>query len=61
MDSLGQLVIQGGILHVDFGTPQFINPPVGNLVTRNVAVTDELFRVGVNYRILGGGSVTSRY
>jgi outer membrane immunogenic protein len=48
-------------LHVDFGTPQFINPPVGNLVTRNVAVTDELFRVGVNYHILGGGSVTSRY
>jgi outer membrane immunogenic protein len=53
-------------LHVDFGAPQFINPPVvvpgiANIVTRHDAVTDELFRVGVNYRILGGASVASRY
>lgn len=48
-------------LHVDFGTPQFINPPVGNTVTRNVPVIDELFRLGLNYRIFGGGSVISKY
>jgi outer membrane immunogenic protein len=35
-------------LHVDFGTTQFINPPVvaptgGTVVTRNVPVTDDFF------------------
>jgi opacity protein-like surface antigen len=50
-------------LHVDFGTTQFINPPVvaptgGTVVTRNVPVTDELFRVGLNYRFLWGGPVS---
>ena len=52
-------------LHVDFGTHEFINPPVvhpfGTTLSRNVPVTDELFRVGLNYRFFGGGSVMSRY
>jgi opacity protein-like surface antigen len=42
-------------LHVDFGTTEFINPPVvgllgGTFVTREVPVTD-LFRVRLDYRL----------
>ena len=53
-------------LHADFGTIKFINPsvvsPAGNtIVTRNVPVTDDLFRVGLNYRLGWGGPVVARY
>jgi outer membrane immunogenic protein len=53
-------------LHADFGTTTFINPPVvipgtGTFNTRDVPVTDEIFRVGLNYRPGWGGSVMSKY
>jgi outer membrane immunogenic protein len=41
-------------LYADFGSPQFINPPVqlgmGTVVTRNARLDDNVVRVGLNYR-----------
>jgi outer membrane immunogenic protein len=41
-------------LYADFGSPQFINPPVsvgaGTIVTRNVRLDDNIVRAGLNYR-----------
>jgi len=41
-------------LYADFGSPQFINPPIpvgpGTIVTRNVRLDDNVVRAGLNYR-----------
>ena len=42
-------------LHADFGTARYINPPVqgpagGTIVTRDVSLTDDIVRGGVNWR-----------
>lgn len=42
-------------LHADFGTAQYISPPVkvpqgGTFVTRAVPLTDDLVRIGLNYK-----------
>jgi outer membrane immunogenic protein len=48
-------------LHVDFGTTTFLSPAPAGFVSRNVPVTDDLFRVGLNYRFGWGGPVVARY
>jgi outer membrane immunogenic protein len=52
-------------LHVDFGTTSFLSPPViigtQTFQSRNVPVTDDLFRVGLNYRLGWMGAVMSKY
>ena len=49
-------------LHVDFGTTTFMSPPVvigtQTFQSRNVTTTDDIVRVGVNYRL--GGLFMSR-
>jgi outer membrane immunogenic protein len=41
-------------LYADFGSPQFINPPIqlgaGTVVTRDVRLDENIVRVGLNYR-----------
>ena len=42
-------------LHADFGTARYFSTltplgPVGHVATRDVALTDELFRAGLNWR-----------
>jgi len=41
-------------LYADFGSPQFINPPIpvgaATIVTRNVRLDDNVVRAGLNYR-----------
>jgi outer membrane immunogenic protein len=51
----GALTLKVEYLHVDLGTGRFINPPVvfpggGTIVTRDVKLTDEIFRAGVNWK-----------
>jgi outer membrane immunogenic protein len=48
-------------LHVDFGTTTFLSPAPTGFISRNVPVTDDLFRVGLNYRFGFGGPVVARY
>ena len=52
-------------LHADFGTRQYVNPPVinagGTVVTRDVKLTDDMFRAGMNVKFNWGGPVVARY
>jgi outer membrane immunogenic protein len=52
-------------LHADFGTKNYINPPVvaggGTFNTRGVSLTDDVVRIGVNYRFNWGSPVVARY
>jgi outer membrane immunogenic protein len=51
-------------LHVDFGSKNYIDPPVfngiGTVVTRSVRLTDDMVRVGLNWRF-GNGAVVAKY
>jgi outer membrane immunogenic protein len=51
-------------LHADFGTTGFgrtFPPGGGFFAARNVTLTDDMVRVGVNYRFNWGGPVVARY
>jgi len=53
-------------LHADFGTKNYINPPVfiagtGAFNTRSISLTDDVVRVGLNYRFGWGGPVVAKY
>jgi outer membrane immunogenic protein len=52
-------------LHADFGHKNYIDPPVtiggGTFRTRSVGLTDDLVRVGVNYRFGWGSPVVAKY
>jgi outer membrane immunogenic protein len=52
-------------LHVDFGSAEYINPPVrignSNFITRDVRLTDDIVRAGLNWRFNWGGPVVARY
>jgi outer membrane immunogenic protein len=54
----GTLTFKVEYLHVDLGTGRFIDPVValpggGNVVTRDVRLTDEIFRGGINWKFNG--------
>jgi outer membrane immunogenic protein len=54
----GTLTLKLEYLHVDLGSGRFINSPVptpagGTIVTRDVRVTDEIVRGGVNWKFNG--------
>ena len=51
----GTLSLKVEYLHVDLGTGRFINPSVtfpggGTIVTRDVRLTDDIFRGGINWK-----------
>jgi outer membrane immunogenic protein len=52
-------------LYADFGSPQFFNPPIrlgaGTVVTRDVRLTDNIVRAGVNYRFNWFNPVGAQY
>jgi outer membrane immunogenic protein len=51
-------------LHTDFGSKQFINPPVTGpgftVLSRDVKLTDDILSAGVNVRFNWGGTVISK-
>jgi outer membrane immunogenic protein len=52
---VGTLTFKVEYLHADLGTGRFVNPPFvfptgGTVVTRDVKLTDEIFRGGVNWK-----------
>jgi outer membrane immunogenic protein len=54
----GSLTFKVEYLHVDLGSGRFIDPPVptpggGTIVTRDVRLTDEIFRGGINWKFNG--------
>ena len=61
----GVLTFKLEYLHADFGTQQYINPPVvnpgGTIATRDVKLTDDMVRVGMNLKFNWGGPVVAKY
>jgi outer membrane immunogenic protein len=56
-DPAKTLTVKIEYLHADFGTGIFFNPPAivgtGNFVTRNVSLTEDFVRAGVNWKFVG--------
>jgi outer membrane immunogenic protein len=65
VESWGAVTFKVEYLHADFGTKQYFNPPVavGNatVVTRDVKLTDDMVRAGVNVKFNWGGPIISKY
>jgi outer membrane immunogenic protein len=61
----GALTLKLEYLHADFGNHDHINPPVvtpsGTRATRDVKLTDDMFRVGMNLKFNWGGPVLAKY
>ena len=63
----GALTLKLEYLHADFGTARYIDPPVvtavgGTVVTRDVKLTNDILRAGLNWKFdWGAGPVTARY
>jgi outer membrane immunogenic protein len=61
----GDLTLKLEYLHADFGTGQYVNPPVvragGTVVTRDVKLTDDMVRAGINLKFNWGGPVVAKY
>jgi outer membrane immunogenic protein len=51
-------------VHADFGSKQYINPPISTgaftVVTRDVKLTDDIVRAGVNVRFNWGNTVVAK-
>jgi outer membrane immunogenic protein len=64
-DSWGAVSLKLEYLHADFGTKQYFNPPVvtaaGGFVTRNVKLSDDMVRAGVNVNFNWGGPAIPKY
>jgi len=67
VDSWGAVTFKLEYLHADFGTKQYFNPALllagGNatVVTRDVKLTDDMVRAGVNVKLNWGGPVVAKY
>jgi len=65
-DSWGAVSLKLEYLHADFGTKQYFNPavatPVGTtIVTRDVKLSDDMVRAGVNVNFNWGGPAIPKY
>lgn len=62
--SWGAVSLKLEYLHTDFGSRQFINPPITGagftIATRDVKLTDDIVRAGVNVRFNWGGAVIAK-
>jgi hypothetical protein len=62
--SLGALTFEREYLHADFGGKLYINPSVttvaGTVVTRDVRLTDDMVRVGMNLKFDWGCDLWSQ-
>jgi outer membrane immunogenic protein len=64
-DSWGAVSVKLEYLHADFGTKQYFNPPIvtgaGGFVTRDVKLSDDMVRAGVNVNFNWGGPAIPKY
>jgi len=65
-DTWGAVSLKLEYLHADFGTRQYFNPAVltaagTTVVTRDVKLTDDMVRAGVNVKFNWGGPVVAPY
>jgi outer membrane immunogenic protein len=61
----GSLTFKVEYLHADFGTSRYFVPPVvigtHTVVSRDVTLTDDIVRAGLNWKFDWGGPVVARY
>ena len=61
----GVLTFKLEYLHADFGSSRYINTPIvnpgGTIVTRDVKLTDDMFRAGMNLKFNWGSPVVAKY
>jgi outer membrane immunogenic protein len=64
-NSWAALTVKAEYLHADFRTARYFVPPVpvanGTVVSRDVGLTDDIFRVGLNWKFGRAGPVVARY
>ncbi|MBR0819975.1 outer membrane protein [Bradyrhizobium liaoningense] len=48
-------------VHVDFGSKRYVDPPISGAVTRDVRLTDDIVRAGVNVRFNWDRPVVTKY
>ena len=66
---MGAITLKAEYLHADFGTSRYVNTPVTfgercntqTVVTRDVKLSDDMFRVGANWKFNSDPIVTARY
>jgi outer membrane immunogenic protein len=65
VDSWGAVTFKLEYLHADFGTKQYFTAPVAlgpaTVVTRDVKLTDDMVRAGVNVKLNWGGPIVAKY
>lgn len=65
VDSWGAVTFKLEYLHADFGTKQYFNAPAAlgaaTVVTRDVKLTDDMVRAGVNVKLNWGGPTVAKY
>jgi outer membrane immunogenic protein len=65
VDSWGAVTFKLEYLHADFGTKQYFTAPTvlgpANVVARDVKLTDDMVRAGVNVKLNWGGPIVAKY
>ncbi len=65
VESWGAVTLKVEYLHADFGTKQYFAAPVvlgpANIAARDVKLTDDMVRAGVNVKFNWGGPIISKY
>ena len=61
VDTWGAVTLKLEYVHVDFGSKRYVDPPVSGAVTRDVRLTDDIVRAGVNVRFNWDRPVVTKY
>lgn len=61
VDSWGAVTLKLEYVHVDFGSKRYIDPPTSGALTRDVRLTNDIVRAGVNVRFNWDRQVVTKY
>lgn len=61
VDTWGAVTLKLEYVHVDFGSKRYIDPPTNGAVTRDVRLTNDIVRAGVNVRFNWDRPVVTKY
>ena len=61
VDTWGAVTLKLEYVHVDFGSKRYVDPPISGAVTRDVRLTDDIVRTGVNVRFNWDRLVVTKY
>lgn len=61
VDTWGAVSLKVEYVHVDFGSKRYIDPPTNGAITRDVRLTDDIVRAGVNVRFNWDSQVATKF